>query len=173
MVNTGLVRKIDELGRIVVPKEIRRSLGIKDGEEMEIYIDESSIILKKFQRLLTFKDLLFNYVGLFDKVMPVSLIITDRDNVILTNKSEYKDLENKKVSNNLNKIFDERKDGVGLNLNISENMVIKGYYYIKPIIINTDLIGSIICISDREINKEEKLVVDIIDALLKVKLETD
>ena len=60
MVNTGLVRKIDELGRIVVPKEIRRSLGIKDGEEMEIYIDESSIILKKFQRLLTFKDLLFN-----------------------------------------------------------------------------------------------------------------
>ena len=95
MVNTGLVRKIDELGRIVVPKEIRRSLGIKDGEEMEIYIDESSIILKKFQRLLTFKDLLFNYVGLFDKVMPISLIITDRDSVILTNKSEYKDLENK------------------------------------------------------------------------------
>ena len=73
----------------------------------------------------------------------------------------------------MNKIFDERKDGVGLNLNISENMVIKGYYYIKPIIINTDLIGSIICISDKEINKEEKLAVDIIDALLKVKLETD
>lgn len=173
MVNTGLVRKIDELGRIVIPKEIRRNLAIKDGEEMEIYIDENSIILKKFQRLLTFKELVRDYVNIFNKIIPISLLITDRESIILVNKNEYKDIEHKKISSNLSKIFDERKDGVGLNLNVSENIVIKGYYYIKPIILNTDLVGSIICVSDKEIDKQEKLIVDLIDALLKIRLETD
>lgn len=173
MVNTGLVRKIDELGRIVIPKEIRRNLAIKDGEEMEIYIDENSIILKKFQRLLTFKELVRDYVNIFNKIIPISLLITDRESIILVNKNEYKDIEHKKISSNLCKIFDERKDGVGLNLNISENIVIKGHYYIKPIILNTDLVGSIICVSDKEIDKQEKLIVDLIDALLKIRLETD
>lgn len=173
MVNTGLVRKIDELGRIVIPKEIRRNLAIKDGEEMEIYIDENSIILKKFQRLLTFKELVRDYVNIFNKIIPISLLITDRESIILVNKNEYKDIEHKKISSNLYKIFDERKDGVGLNLNVSENIVIKGYYYIKPIILNTDLVGSIICVSDKEIDKQEKLIVDLIDAVLKIRLETD
>lgn len=173
MVNTGLVRKIDELGRIVIPKEIRRNLTIKDGEEMEIYIDENSIILKKFQRLLTFKELVREYVNIFNKIIPISLLITDRENIILVNKNEYKDIEHKKLSSNLSKIFDERKDGIGLNLNISENIVIKGFFYIKPIILNTDLVGSIICVSDKEIDKQEKLIVDLIDALLKIRLETD
>ena len=173
MVNTGLVRKIDELGRIVIPKEIRKNLAIKDGEEMEIHIDDNSIILKKFQRLLTFKELVRDYVNIFNKIIPISLIITDRESIILVNKNEYKDIEYKKISANLYKIFDERKDGIGLNLNISENIVIKGYYYIKPIILNTDLIGSIICISDKEIDRQEKLAVDLIDALLKIRLETD
>lgn len=173
MVNTGLVRKIDELGRIVIPKEIRRNLAIKDGEEMEIYIDENSIILKKFQRLLTFKELVRDYVNIFNKIIPISLLITDRESIILVNKNEYKDIEHKKISSNLSKIFDERKDGVGLNLNVSENIVIKGFFYIKPIILNTDLVGSIICVSDKEIDKQEKLIVDLIDALLKIRLETD
>ena len=173
MVNTGLVRKIDELGRIVIPKEIRRNLAIKDGEEMEIYIDENSIILKKFQRLLSFKELVRNYVNIFNKIIPISLLITDRESIILVNKNEYKDIEHKKISSNLSKIFDERKDGVGLNLNVSENIVIKGFFYIKPIILNTDLVGSIICVSDKEIDKQEKLIVDLIDALLKIRLETD
>ncbi len=173
MVNTGLVRKIDELGRIVIPKEIRRNLAIKDGEEMEIYIDENSIILKKFQRLLSFKELVRDYVNIFNKIIPISLLITDRESIILVNKNEYKDIEHKKISSNLSKIFDERKDGVGLNLNVSENIVIKGFFYIKPIILNTDLVGSIICVSDKEIDKQEKLIVDLIDALLKIRLETD
>ena len=173
MVNTGLVRKIDELGRIVIPKEIRRNLAIKDGEEMEIYIDENSIILKKFQRLLSFKELVRDYVNIFNKIIPISLLITDRESIILVNKNEYKDIEHKKISSNLSKIFDERKDGVGLNLNVSENIVIKGFFYIKPIILNTDLVGSIICVSDKEIDKQEKLIVHLIDALLKIRLETD
>ena len=81
--------------------------------------------------------------------------------------------ESKKISLSLSKTFEERKDVIGVNLNISDNEIIKANYYIKPVIINTDLIGSIICFSDKEINKEEKLVVDIMCALFRIKFETD
>ena len=49
MKNTGIVRKVDELGRVVVPKELRRVLSIGDGEPVEIYVDEDKIVLKKYQ----------------------------------------------------------------------------------------------------------------------------
>ena len=48
MKTTGVIRRIDELGRIVIPKEIRKSLRIKNGESLEVYLDGDSIILKKF-----------------------------------------------------------------------------------------------------------------------------
>ena len=47
---TGIVRRIDDLGRVVVPKEIRRNLGLDVNDSMEIYVDGDSIILKKYQR---------------------------------------------------------------------------------------------------------------------------
>ena len=49
MKETGIIRKIDELGRIVLPKEIRRSLGIKDGEDLEIFVDNQGIYLQNIQ----------------------------------------------------------------------------------------------------------------------------
>lgn len=48
MKNTGVVRKIDELGRIVIPKEIRRSFNINEGDSLEIFTEEGNIILKKY-----------------------------------------------------------------------------------------------------------------------------
>ena len=49
MKNTGIVRRVDELGRIVLPKEMRKTMGIKEGDPMEIYVEGDSIILKKYQ----------------------------------------------------------------------------------------------------------------------------
>ena len=49
MKSTGIVRKIDELGRIVLPKELRRTLGLNDRESVEIYVDQDAIILKKYK----------------------------------------------------------------------------------------------------------------------------
>ena len=55
MKEIGVVRKIDELGRVVIPKEMRRSLGIRDGESLEIFVDNQSICLKKTSLLLSFR----------------------------------------------------------------------------------------------------------------------
>jgi transcriptional pleiotropic regulator of transition state genes len=49
MKSTGIVRKVDELGRIVLPIELRRTLDIADRDSLEIYVDESSIVLKKYE----------------------------------------------------------------------------------------------------------------------------
>lgn len=49
MKSTGMVRKVDELGRLVLPAEIRRTLGINEGDAMEIFTDETKIVLKKYQ----------------------------------------------------------------------------------------------------------------------------
>ena len=54
---TGIIRKVDELGRIVLPKEIRKTLGIKDGEDLEIYIKDKAIYLQKYSRLWALKDI--------------------------------------------------------------------------------------------------------------------
>ena len=56
MNDTGITRKIDELGRIVIPKEIRRTLGIKDGENMQIFVDQNLICLKKYSFFSSLKN---------------------------------------------------------------------------------------------------------------------
>ena len=56
MKQTGVTRKIDELGRIVIPKEIRKNLGIRDGESLEIYTSDDSIILKKYYEVKKLED---------------------------------------------------------------------------------------------------------------------
>ena len=74
MKSTGVVRRIDDLGRIVIPKEIRRNLKIRDGENMEIFIDLDSIILKKYSKLedaLNIED--WNYISKFKTYIVVDL----------------------------------------------------------------------------------------------------
>ena len=56
MKSTGIVRKVDELGRIVLPIELRRTLDIAEKDSLEIYVDEDSIILKKYQPACIFCD---------------------------------------------------------------------------------------------------------------------
>ena len=86
---TGVIRRIDELGRVVVPKEIRTNLGIKPFEQLEIFIEDENIILKKysnFTKLIKMANILVDIIGTnFAK----DIIITDRESIIATSK-KYK-----------------------------------------------------------------------------------
>lgn len=55
---TGIIRRIDDLGRVVVPKEIRKYVGIKEGDPLEIFVDEDKIILKKYESFVGLKELI-------------------------------------------------------------------------------------------------------------------
>lgn len=66
MKSTGMIRKVDDLGRIVLPVEIRRSLGIVERDELEIYVEEDRVVLKKFEPRCIFcgsSDLFVTYMG--------------------------------------------------------------------------------------------------------------
>ena len=84
MKSTGVIRRIDELGRIVIPKEIRRNLGIRDGENVEIFTDSDSIILKKYYRMSTSTDLANSLCELINSEFNYKIMITDREKIIAT-----------------------------------------------------------------------------------------
>ena len=77
MKTTGVIRRIDELGRIVIPKEIRKSLRIKNGESLEVYLDGDSIILKKFSQIESLESISVDYVEAFNQIIKHNIIVTD------------------------------------------------------------------------------------------------
>ena len=82
MKTTGVIRRIDELGRIVIPKEIRKNLRIKNGESLEVYLDGDSIILKKFSQIESLESISVDYVEAFNQIIKHNIIVTDRDKVV-------------------------------------------------------------------------------------------
>ena len=96
MKTTGIIRRIDELGRIVIPKEIRKNLRIKNGESLEIYLENDSIILKKYSQIESLKNVSIDYVEAFNQIIKHNIIVTDRDKVIAATgplKKKYLDKE--------------------------------------------------------------------------------
>ena len=79
---TGVTRKIDELGRIVIPKEIRKNLGIRDGESLEIYTSDDSIILKKYYEVKKLEDVCDKLCEIIKNIYDVNILITDREKVV-------------------------------------------------------------------------------------------
>ena len=79
---TGVVRRIDELGRIVIPKEIRKNFRIKEGENIEIFIEDENIILKKYSTLFNLKEITSILVKSFNQITNLNIIITDNSNIM-------------------------------------------------------------------------------------------
>ena len=147
MVNTGMTRRIDELGRLVIPKEIRKNLKIKDNDQVEITVIDNKIILNKYDSL--YKDKTINMLlNILKKTINKNVLYTSRDEIIdysLINKDL---LDNKVFNNEIVNIIENRKDIV--------NFSIKDYLFtINPIIINGDLYGSLIIYSENEVNDKE------------------
>ncbi|MGG6546735.1 UNVERIFIED_CONTAM: AbrB/MazE/SpoVT family DNA-binding domain-containing protein, partial [Prevotella sp. 15_C9] len=77
---TGIVRRIDELGRIVVPKEIRKNLRIREGDPMEIYTAaDGEVVLKKFSPMRELKEFAGQYAETMAATLGCSVCITDRE----------------------------------------------------------------------------------------------
>ena len=92
MKTTGVVRRIDDLGRIVIPKEIRRNLRIRDGESLEIFVEDEMIALKKYSSMNDLNDICKDLVNTINQVLLKNVLITDRDSVIAisgNNKNAY------------------------------------------------------------------------------------
>lgn len=169
MKSTGITRRIDDLGRIVIPKEIRKNLKIKENEVLEIFINNDEIILKKFSRFNDSEKVLSDYIKVINDMTGNDVIITDRDKVILSTKKLEEKLLNKKLSEYVNNLIENRSiflsnDMKGIE--VIDNEKIKQNYYFIPFIIDSDVVGSIIMFSSKEFDENSKSLLLIASKLL-------
>ncbi len=169
MKSTGITRRIDDLGRIVIPKEIRKNLKIKENEVLEIFINNDEIILKKFSRFNDSEKVLSDYIKVINDMTGNDVIITDRDKVILSTKKLEEKLLNKKLSEYVNDLIENRSiflsnDMKGIE--VIDNEKIKQNYYFIPFIIDSDVVGSIIMFSSKEFDENSKSLLLIASKLL-------
>jgi AbrB family transcriptional regulator (stage V sporulation protein T) len=155
---TGIVRRIDDLGRVVIPKEIRRTLRIREGDPLEIFTDrEGEVILKKYSPIGELNEFAAEYCdSLYDNTNHMA-IISDRDTIIAVSGGSKKEYLDKRVSPELEKIMESRKTyGAESNekpIKLSyEDINYEEYkaQIIAPIIMQGDPIGAVILISKDE-----------------------
>jgi AbrB family transcriptional regulator, stage V sporulation protein T len=152
---TGIVRRIDDLGRVVIPKEIRRTLRIREGDPLEIFVDrDGEVILKKYSPIGELGDFAKEYAeSLFESTGHIT-IITDRDNVIAVSGGSKKDYMDKQVGVLVEDCMENRK--AVLETTAQEAAIIKDLqesyssFVVSPIITGGDPIGTVILLSKED-----------------------
>ena len=90
---TGVVRRIDDLGRIVVPKEVRRTMRIKEGESLEIFVDGTDkIVLKKYSPVQNVNDFVSEFVDSIYASNKKDIVVTDNEKIIAVAGNYRKDI---------------------------------------------------------------------------------
>lgn len=107
---TGIVRRIDDLGRVVIPKEIRRTMRIREGDPLEIYTSvDGEVIFKKYSPVGEISNTAAQYAEVLSKVGGCPTIICDRDHVIAVAGMQKKEVLERRVSNSLEDLIEQRK----------------------------------------------------------------
>lgn len=153
---TGIVRRIDDLGRVVIPKEIRRTLRIREGDPLEIYTDrEGEVILKKYSPIGELGDFAEAYAESLHNTSGHIIAVADRDSIIAVSGGSRKDLLEKPLSPDIEKIIENRDTFVADSADSTKVPVItdeKGNakytcQVITPIISEGDAIGAVLMLS--------------------------
>ncbi len=167
MSKSGITRRIDELGRIVVPKEIRYNLGIRDGEPLEIYTADNSIIIKKYSHVENIKELGAMICEIICDTCNVEIMISDREKIIATSNN-LKELINTRLTENFQKLIDNRESYVSSSkeINFQKNC----YFTILPIITSNDCSGLIFILSTNQ-NPENLKYAKIAQKIIVKKLD--
>ena len=154
---TGIVRRIDDLGRVVVPKEIRRTLRIREGDPLEIYVDrEGEVILKKYSPIQELGTFAKEYADSLNEVTGHITCIADRDVIIAAAGASKKEFINKPIGPAVENVM-EKRQAVLINDpgNTDNSAVLEGdedrskfgAEVIAPIIAGGDPIGAVILLS--------------------------
>ena len=156
MKSTGVVRRIDDLGRVVIPKEIRKTLRIKEGDPLEIFTDkEGEVILKKYSPIGELSEFATEYAETLAKTTGHIACITDKDTVIAVSGGAKKEYLEQSISDELEKILEDKenytsKENNDLAVPITKNDNKERRFnsqVVYPIISDGDVIGSVILLS--------------------------
>ena len=173
MKTTGIIRRIDDLGRIVIPKELRKSLRIKNGDSLEIFVDQEDIILKKYSPIESIEEAAIKYVEGFNQVIKHNVIVTDKDKVIAVSGELKKKYLGKKITEFTERGIERRDSFVERQkklFSFVEGVEDLGYYSFSSIVSDSDTIGSVIIISiDAPILESDEKLAVILSKLLSGK----
>ncbi|MBI2874629.1 MAG: stage V sporulation protein T [Firmicutes bacterium] len=171
---TGIVRRIDDLGRVVIPKEIRRTLRIREGDPLEIFVDrEGEVILKKYSPIGELGDFAKEYADSLYEALGHIALIADRDTIIAVSGAPKKEFLNRPIGPAVEKVMEERRTALinfpGGDDQCKECPIIQDgeckftAQVISPIIAAGDPIGAVVLCSKDETVKMSELETKLAD----------
>jgi AbrB family transcriptional regulator (stage V sporulation protein T) len=153
---TGIVRRIDDLGRVVIPKEIRRTLRIREGDPLEIFTDrEGEIILKKYSPIGELGNFAKEYAESLSQTSGHITCIVDKDQIIAVSGGAKKELMEKHISSALEKaigqrstVLANRNEAAFVPILEDDDPELYTHELITPILAEGDVLGAIVFLSD-------------------------
>ena len=149
---TGIVRRIDDLGRVVIPKEIRRTMRIREGDPLEIYTSrDGEVIFKKYSLMGGVEDFAAQLCETMSRSTGSVCAVTDRDTVIAVAGGSKRELMGKRITPELEQIMESRRiyqfAGEGQALPVSDSTDKLAATVAAPILAEGDLLGLVLFIS--------------------------
>ncbi len=151
---TGIVRRIDELGRVVIPKEIRRTLRIREGDPLEIYTEnDGEVIFKKYSPMGELAEFAGRICEAVQKNVGYTTAVCDRDGIIAAAGREKKELVDQRLSRDLARRLEEREHysfgGRGVPLRVTD-VCSTPLGTAVPILSEGDLLGGVLLLADQD-----------------------
>ena len=167
MNENGFIRKIDELGRIVIPKELRQRLKIQDGENLIINCVDKKINLSKYSYIGNNIEFITKIGDKINFLMNLEVIITDLENIIYSSRN----YQNLKITKDILNYTKNRESTIASELIINEEIKLVGNIYLEPIISNSLSIGIVALYSDKKVEYADKLcklIAEIISSYINI-----
>jgi AbrB family transcriptional regulator (stage V sporulation protein T) len=134
---TGIVRRIDDLGRVVIPREIRRTCKIKEGDPLEIFLSEGGIFLKKYSELATLQDYVNEYTSALYETTNYPIYITDTEHIISVSGMPKKGNLGREIEDDIANSIEKYKEYF-----MQDKIIV-------PIISNGEHIGAVVMMCDK------------------------
>ena len=177
---TGIVRRIDDLGRVVIPKEIRRTMRIREGDPLEIYTERGGeVIFKKYSPMGDLSDAAAQICDSVAKNTGHIAVVTDRDSVIAVAGAKSRDLMDKHNSTDLEQIMEDRRTYRYQNgekrVRVSEDVECYHLGVASPILSEGDVMGCMMILledSDPPLSEADQKLVQVVSGFLGQQMES-
>lgn len=172
MKTTGITRRIDELGRIVIPKEIRKNMHLKTGELLEIYLNDSeTIMLKKHSMINKHEEFIRSYIKVLATKINADIYITSLSDIAISN---VEDMVGEKLSDDLENIMTNNTNFTNIkNIKLTNKLNIESPVYVYSLRPNGDLYGIIIYKLKNDNYKEVEKIIKFSTAFLEEYFENN
>ena len=177
---TGIVRRIDDLGRVVIPKEIRRTLRIREGDPLEIYTErDGEVIFKKYSPMGDLTEAAAQICESISKNTGHMAVVCDRDSIIAVAGASKRDLMDKRNSQELEQIMEGRKSYLYRSgesrIRVSDHVEKYHLGAASPILSEGDVMGCVVILleeQDMPLTEPEQKLVQTVSGFLGKQLES-